>query len=37
MAALVAFAIALRQRLRSGATPDQGSMMEAITDMPFET
>ncbi len=37
IAALVAFAIALRQRLRSGATPDQGSVMEAITDMPFET
>jgi O-antigen/teichoic acid export membrane protein len=37
IAALAAFAIALRQRLRAGATPDQGSMMEAITDMPFET
>lgn len=37
MAALVTFAFALRQRLKAGATPDQGSMMEAITDMPFET
>ncbi len=37
IAALIAFALALRQRLRSGATPDQGSVMEAITDMPFET
>ena len=37
LAALVAFAVALRHRLRSGATPDQGSVMEAITDMPFET
>ncbi len=37
IAALIAFAIALRQRLRSGVVPDQGSMMEAITDMPFET
>jgi O-antigen/teichoic acid export membrane protein len=36
-AALLVFALALRQRLRSGAIPDQGSMMEAITDMPFET
>ena len=31
------FAIALQFRLRSGVVPDQGSMMEAITDMPFET
>jgi O-antigen/teichoic acid export membrane protein len=36
-AALIAFAIALRQRLRTGATPDRDSMMDAITDMPFET
>ena len=34
--ALVAFALALRSRLRSGATPTTDSMMEAITDMPFE-
>ena len=37
MAALVAFALALRHRLRVGAIPDHGSMMEAITDMPFES
>ncbi len=37
MAALVTFAFALRQRLRAGAVPDKGSMMEAITDMPFES
>lgn len=37
LAALVSFAIALRQRLASGIVPDQGSIMEAITDMPFET
>ncbi len=37
MAALVAFALALRHRLRVGAVPDHGSMMEAITDMPFES
>lgn len=37
IAALITFAIALRQRLRAGVTPDEGSMMEAITDMPFET
>ena len=36
-AALVTFAIALRHRLRLGATPDQASVMEAITDMPFES
>jgi O-antigen/teichoic acid export membrane protein len=35
--ALITFAIALRHRLRMGATPNQSSMMEAITDMPFET
>ena len=34
--ALIAFAIALRARLRSGATPTSESMMEAIIDMPFE-
>lgn len=37
LSALATFAIALRFRLRSGEVPDQGSMMEAITDMPFET
>ncbi|MEY4172846.1 MAG: hypothetical protein RI900_11 [Actinomycetota bacterium] len=34
--ALVAFAVALRARLRAGATPTSESMMEAIIDMPFE-
>jgi hypothetical protein len=34
--ALIAFTIALRARLRSGATPTTESVMEAITDMPFE-
>jgi hypothetical protein len=37
LAALATFALALRHRLRVGATPSQSSMMEAITDMPFET
>ncbi len=37
IAALATFALALRQRLHSGAVPNEGSMMEAITDMPFET
>ncbi len=37
IAALAAFALALRHRLKVGATPTQGSVMEAITDMPFET
>jgi O-antigen/teichoic acid export membrane protein len=36
VASLVAFAVALRSRLRSGATPTTDSVMEAITDMPFE-
>jgi O-antigen/teichoic acid export membrane protein len=37
IASLVAFALALRHRLRVGAVPTQSSVMEAITDMPFET
>jgi O-antigen/teichoic acid export membrane protein len=37
VAAFVTFALALRQRLRVGAQPSYGSVMEAITDMPFET
>ena len=37
VAAMVTFAIVLRQRLRHGIEPDAGSMMEAITDMPLET
>ncbi len=37
LATTIVFAIALRMRLRSGVVPDQGSIMEAITDMPFET
>jgi hypothetical protein len=37
IAAMTSFAIVLRYKLRSGATPDQGSIMDAITDMPFES
>ena len=37
IAAMTSFAIALRYKLQSGATPDQGSVMDAITDMPFES
>lgn len=37
IAAMVSFAIALRYKLQSGVTPDQGSIMDAITDMPFES
>ena len=37
IAAMTSFAIALRYKLQSGATPDQGSIMDAITDMPFES
>jgi O-antigen/teichoic acid export membrane protein len=37
LAATLAFGLALRSRLRSGALPDQGSLMDAITDMPLES
>lgn len=37
LAALAAFGLALRSRLRSGAVPTPTSMIEALTDMPFET
>jgi O-antigen/teichoic acid export membrane protein len=35
--ALASFALALHYRLRSGAEPSHQSVIEAITDMPFET
>ena len=35
--ALIAFALALHHRLKVGGTPTHGSMLEAMTDMPFET
>jgi hypothetical protein len=31
------FALALRHRLKVGATPTKASIMEAMTDMPFES
>jgi hypothetical protein len=31
------FAAALRRRLDSGVRPDDASVLEAFTDMPFET
>ncbi len=37
IASMISFGIALRHKLLSGATPDQHSMMDAITDMPFES
>ncbi len=37
IAAVLSFVTALRYKLRSGATPNQDSMMDAITDMPFES
>lgn len=37
IAAMLSFAIALRHKLMAGAVPDQDSMMDAITDMPFES
>ncbi len=36
IAGLICFSLALRHKLRQGETPSQGSVMEAITDMPFE-
>jgi O-antigen/teichoic acid export membrane protein len=36
IAALTCFTVALRHRLSVGATPTPGSVMDAITDMPFE-
>ena len=35
--ALVCFALALRHKLVTGAEPTPGSVMDAITDMPFES
>lgn len=35
--ALAVFAMALRHRLGSGDRPDRDSMMDALTDMPFES
>lgn len=35
--ALTCFAVALRHKLASGAEPTPGSVMDAITDMPFES
>lgn len=37
LAAVAFFAVALTQRLRSGARPDDASVLEALIDMPFET
>jgi O-antigen/teichoic acid export membrane protein len=36
-AAMVTFALCLRHSLASGAVPDDGSVLEAITDMPLES
>jgi O-antigen/teichoic acid export membrane protein len=35
--AMAAFALALRYRLAVGAVPDDGSVLEAMTDMPLES
>ena len=37
IAALLFFVFALRQRLAAGAVPDRGSVIQAITDQPFES
>jgi O-antigen/teichoic acid export membrane protein len=37
VAAMTAFALALRYKLATGAVPDRESVLEAITDMPLET
>jgi O-antigen/teichoic acid export membrane protein len=36
-AAMTTFALCLRHKLASGAVPDDGSVLEAITDMPLES
>ena len=36
-AALICFALALRRQMRIGVAPTPGSVMHAITDMPFES
>ena len=36
-AAVAAFALALRYKLASGAVPDGGSLLEALTDRPLES
>jgi O-antigen/teichoic acid export membrane protein len=35
--AMLMFWLALKARLRAGAVPDEASVIEALTDMPFET
>lgn len=37
LAAMIVFGLSLRYKLRQGATPTNGSVMEAIIDMPFES
>jgi len=37
VAALIAFSVALRFKLRVGVEPSHGSMMDALIDMPFES
>jgi hypothetical protein len=34
--AMLIFWLALQARLRAGAVPDEASVIEALTDMPFE-
>jgi hypothetical protein len=33
---MAVFSLALRHRLRVGVAPNEGSVLEALTDMPFE-
>jgi hypothetical protein len=33
---MAVFAFALRTRLRAGAVPNEASVLQAMTDMPFE-
>jgi O-antigen/teichoic acid export membrane protein len=37
VAALVAFSLALRHQLSAGFVPDEGSILQALTDMPLES
>lgn len=37
IASMISFGVALKYKLNSGVVPDQDSIMDAITDMPFES
>jgi hypothetical protein len=37
LVSMITFGLALRYKLATGVVPDQDSIMDAITDMPFES